>query len=53
MTSKKRKAMIENWVKEFNPKAILRAADARKPFEHCSMTRRDISFLKLSNHIIL
>jgi hypothetical protein len=29
MTSKKRKAMIEQWVKELNPKAILRAADAR------------------------
>lgn len=29
MTSKNRKSMIEQWVKEVNPKAILRAADAR------------------------
>ena len=29
MTSKQRKNMIEGWVKDINPKAILRAADAR------------------------
>jgi hypothetical protein len=29
MTSKQRKNMIEGWMKEINPKAILRAADAR------------------------
>ena len=29
MTNKHRKTMIEDWVKEINPKAILRAADAR------------------------
>ena len=29
MTSKQRKSMIEGWVKEINPKAVLRAADAR------------------------
>jgi hypothetical protein len=29
MTSKQRKTMIEEWVKDINPKAILRAADAR------------------------
>ena len=29
MTSKQRKRMIEGWVKEINPKAILRAADSR------------------------
>ena len=29
MTNKQRKAMIEQWVTEINPKAILRAADAR------------------------
>ena len=29
MTSKQIKTMIEGWVKEINPKAILRAADAR------------------------
>ena len=29
MTNKERKSMIEHWVKEINPKAILRAADAR------------------------
>ena len=29
MTNKKRKSMIEHWVTEINPKAILRAADAR------------------------
>ena len=29
MTSKQRKTMIEGWVKEINPKAILRAADSR------------------------
>ena len=29
MTSKQRKAMIEGWVKEINPNAILRAADSR------------------------
>ena len=29
MTNKERKSMIERWVTEINPKAILRAADAR------------------------
>jgi hypothetical protein len=29
MTSKQRKNMIEGWVKDINPKAILRAADVR------------------------
>ena len=29
MKNKERKAMIERWVTEINPKAILRAADAR------------------------
>ena len=29
MTNKQRKAMIEQWVTQINPKAILRAADAR------------------------
>ena len=29
MTHKERKSMIERWVVEINPKAILRAADAR------------------------
>ena len=29
MTNKQRKAMIEQWVTEINPKAILRATDAR------------------------
>ena len=29
MTNKQRKTMIEQWVTEINPKAILRAADAR------------------------
>lgn len=29
MTNKERKSMIEHWVTEINPKAILRAADAR------------------------
>ena len=29
MTSKQRKSMIEGWVKDINPKAILRVADAR------------------------
>ena len=29
MTNKQRKTMIERWVTEINPKAILRAADAR------------------------
>ena len=29
MTSKQRKSMIERWVKDINPKAILRAADVR------------------------
>ncbi|MBO5615159.1 MAG: hypothetical protein J5932_03425 [Prevotella sp.] len=29
MTNKVRKSMIERWVTEINPKAILRAADAR------------------------
>ena len=29
MTSKQRKSMIEGWIKDINPKAILRAADAR------------------------
>ena len=28
MTSKQRKTMIEGWVKEINPKVILRAADS-------------------------
>ena len=29
MSSKQRKSMIEGWVKDINPKAILRVADAR------------------------
>ena len=29
MTNKERKTMIERWVTDINPKAILRAADAR------------------------
>ena len=29
MTNKQRKTMIEQWVTQINPKAILRAADAR------------------------
>ena len=29
MTNRERKSMIERWVTEINPKAILRAADAR------------------------
>ena len=29
MTKKERKSMIEHWVTEINPKAILRAADAQ------------------------
>ena len=29
MTHKERKSMIERWIVEINPKAILRAADAR------------------------
>ena len=29
MTNKQRKSMIERWVTDINPKAILRAADAR------------------------
>lgn len=29
MTNKQRKTMIEQWVTQLNPKAILRAADAR------------------------
>lgn len=29
MTNKQRKTMIEQWVTEINPKAVLRAADAR------------------------
>ena len=29
VTNKERKSMIERWVTEINPKAILRAADAR------------------------
>ena len=29
MTNKERKSMIERWVTDINPKAILRAADAR------------------------
>ena len=29
MTNKQRKTMIEQWVTQMNPKAILRAADAR------------------------
>ncbi len=29
MTNKERKSMIERWVTEINPKAILRAADTR------------------------
>ena len=29
MTHKERKSMIERWVTDINPKAILRAADAR------------------------
>ena len=29
MTNKQRKTMIEHWVTQLNPKAILRAADAR------------------------
>ena len=29
MTNKQRKTMIERWVTQMNPKAILRAADAR------------------------
>lgn len=29
MTNKQRKTMIERWVKELNPNAILRDADAR------------------------
>jgi len=29
MTNKERKSIIERWVTEINPKAILRAADAR------------------------
>ena len=29
MTNKQRKTMIEQWVSQINPKAILRAADAR------------------------
>ena len=29
MKNKERKSMIEHWVTEINPKAILRAADAR------------------------
>ena len=29
MTNKQRKSMIEQWVTQLNPKAILRAADAR------------------------
>ena len=29
MKNKERKSMIERWVKEINPKAVLRAADAR------------------------
>ena len=29
MTNKERKSMIERWVTEINPKAILRAANAR------------------------
>lgn len=29
MTNKQRRTMIERWVKDINPKAILRAADAR------------------------
>lgn len=29
MNNKERKSMIERWIVEFNPKAILRAADAR------------------------
>ena len=29
MTNRERKTMIERWVTEINPKAILRAADAR------------------------
>ena len=29
MTNRERKSMIEQWVTQINPKAILRAADAR------------------------
>ena len=29
MTNRERKSMIERWVTEINPKAVLRAADAR------------------------
>lgn len=29
MTNKERKSMIERWVTDINPKAVLRAADAR------------------------
>ena len=29
MTNKQRKTMIEQWVTQINPKAILRAADTR------------------------
>ena len=29
MTNRERKSMIEQWVTEINPKAVLRAADAR------------------------
>ena len=29
MTNKERKSLIEQWVREINPKAVLRAADAR------------------------
>ncbi len=41
MTKKQRKTMIEQWVTQINPKAILRAADARCGGKVCRICGRE------------
>ena len=41
MTKKQRKTMIEQWVTQINPKAILRAADARCGGKVCCICCRE------------